>query len=74
MKVYGCADFVFEIGDEPCSYASPLCVADIGVDMILGYDFMRLLLIWEGVCWNYIVKVKGDPETKRALMGGENAR
>jgi hypothetical protein len=41
MKVYGYADFVFEIGDEPCSYASPLCVADVGVDMILGYDFLR---------------------------------
>jgi hypothetical protein len=41
MKVYGCADFVFEIGDEPCSYASQMCVADIGVDAILGYDFLR---------------------------------
>ena len=41
MKVYGCADFAFEIGDETCSYEYTMCIADIGVEAILGYDFLK---------------------------------
>jgi hypothetical protein len=41
MKVYGCANFRFEIGDETCIYEYTLCIADIGVDVILGYDFLK---------------------------------
>jgi hypothetical protein len=41
MKVYGCADFKLEIGDEWCTYDQQMCIADVGVDMILGYDFLK---------------------------------
>jgi hypothetical protein len=41
MRVYGCGDFIFEIGEEPCTYGHTLCVADIGVEAILGYDFLK---------------------------------
>jgi hypothetical protein len=40
MKVYGSGEFVFDIGDEACMYGHELCVADIGVEAILGYDFL----------------------------------
>ena len=39
MKVYGCADFKIDIGDEWCTYEQQMCIADVGVDVILGYDF-----------------------------------
>ena len=41
MKVYGCADFELEIGDEICKYQHNMCIADIGVEVILGYDFLK---------------------------------
>ena len=40
MNVYGCAQFQFELGDEEGKYQHLLCVAEVGVDIILGYDFL----------------------------------
>jgi hypothetical protein len=34
IKVYGCADFELDIGDEWCTYGQQMCIADVGVDMI----------------------------------------
>jgi len=41
MMVYGWAKFTFEVGTEANVYKYPLCVADVGVGIILGYDFLK---------------------------------
>jgi hypothetical protein len=41
MKVYGYAKFEFCVGQEKESYQHKMCVADVGVDLILGYDFLK---------------------------------
>jgi hypothetical protein len=41
MRVYGCADFELKIGEEACKYQHNMCIADIGVEVILGYDFLK---------------------------------
>jgi hypothetical protein len=41
MKVYGCAEFHLRVGEDSNAYRHRMCVADVGVDMIMGYDFLR---------------------------------
>jgi hypothetical protein len=41
MRVYGCATFDLRVGEDSGTYSHKMCVADVGVDMIMGYDFLR---------------------------------
>jgi hypothetical protein len=41
MKVYGCAEFQLKVGTDSSMYLHKMCVADVGVDLILGYDFLK---------------------------------
>jgi hypothetical protein len=41
MKVYGCGEFALTLGEDTGIYRFEMCVADVGVDLIMGYDFLR---------------------------------
>jgi dUTPase len=41
MEVQGCAEFKFQVGEDTQLYEHQMCVAEVGVDVILGYDFLK---------------------------------
>jgi hypothetical protein len=41
MLVYGSAEFSLQVGDDAVPYRHRMCVADVGIDMIMGYDFLK---------------------------------